>query len=138
MIDYRQQDFRCTGRRYDLIVDLVGNRSLRYLRAVCGPAASWCCPVAGVSGQGRVLGPLGLLLRSQMLAAATDLRISTPKAVPNTAVLTELGQQLLLSTSLIHPVLDRTFGLADTAPAIDYLETHHARAKVVITVDDHD
>jgi NADPH:quinone reductase-like Zn-dependent oxidoreductase len=34
----------------------------------------------------------------------------------------------------VRPVLDRTFPLAEAAAAMTYLETEHARAKVVLTV----
>lgn len=83
-----------------------------------------------VSGQRRILGPLGLLLRAKLVDALTGTRISTPKAAPDTTTLTELGH--LIGTGTISPVLDRTFDLTDSAAAIEYVETHQARAKVVI------
>jgi len=44
-------------------------------------------------------------------------------------VLTEL-----IEAGKVRPVIDRTYPLSETAEAIRYLETGHARAKVVITV----
>jgi NADPH:quinone reductase-like Zn-dependent oxidoreductase len=40
----------------------------------------------------------------------------------------------LIEAGKVTPVIDRTFPLSETAAAIRYLEGHHARAKVVITV----
>jgi NADPH:quinone reductase-like Zn-dependent oxidoreductase len=40
----------------------------------------------------------------------------------------------LLEMGKITPVIDRTYPLKETAEAIRYLETGHARGKVVITV----
>jgi hypothetical protein len=40
----------------------------------------------------------------------------------------------LIEAGKITPVLDRTYPLSDTAAPIRYLETGHARAKVVITL----
>jgi len=40
----------------------------------------------------------------------------------------------LLEAGKITPVIDRTYPLKETAEAIRYLETGHARGKVVITV----
>jgi NADPH:quinone reductase-like Zn-dependent oxidoreductase len=40
----------------------------------------------------------------------------------------------LLDTGKVVPVIDRQYPLSETADAIRYLETGHARGKVVITV----
>ena len=130
VIDYQQQDFRHAGRGNDVVIDLVGNRSLGDLRAVLRPGGHLVLSGGGVPGRGRILGPLGLLLRAQLAATLTRTPISTPKATPDAGTLTELAQ--LIATGMITPVVDRTFDLTDAAAAVDYLETHHARAKVVI------
>jgi NADPH:quinone reductase-like Zn-dependent oxidoreductase len=41
----------------------------------------------------------------------------------------------LLETGKIVPVIDRRYPLKETAEAIRYLETLHARGKVIITVE---
>jgi len=40
----------------------------------------------------------------------------------------------LIEAGKVKPVIDRTYPLNETAEALRYLETGHARAKVVITV----
>ena len=40
----------------------------------------------------------------------------------------------MLASGQLKPVIDRTFALDDTAEAIRYVEQHHVRGKVVITV----
>jgi NADPH:quinone reductase-like Zn-dependent oxidoreductase len=40
----------------------------------------------------------------------------------------------LIEAGKVKPVLDRTYSLAETAEAIEYLEQGHARGKVVVTV----
>src|SRR5215216_2157438 len=42
VIDYTQQDFTRTGRRYDLILEMAGNRSLADLRRALTPRGRWC------------------------------------------------------------------------------------------------
>jgi len=44
----------------------------------------------------------------------------------------------LLDSGEVVPVIDRRFPLSETADAIRYLETGHARGKVVITVESAD
>jgi NADPH:quinone reductase-like Zn-dependent oxidoreductase len=41
----------------------------------------------------------------------------------------------LMRTGKMTPVIDRTYKLSETPEALRYLETGHARGKVVITVD---
>jgi NADPH:quinone reductase-like Zn-dependent oxidoreductase len=40
-----------------------------------------------------------------------------------------------MRTGKMTPVIDRTYKLSETPEALRYLETGHARGKVVITVD---
>jgi len=40
----------------------------------------------------------------------------------------------LLETGQVTPVIDRTYPLSEVPAAIRYLETGHARGKVVITI----
>jgi NADPH:quinone reductase-like Zn-dependent oxidoreductase len=40
----------------------------------------------------------------------------------------------LLDAGQVTPIIDRTYALNETAEAVRYLETGHARGKVVITV----
>jgi NADPH:quinone reductase-like Zn-dependent oxidoreductase len=42
LVDYTQQDFTRTGQRYDLILEMAGNRSLADLRRALPPRGHWC------------------------------------------------------------------------------------------------
>ena len=83
-------------------------------------------------GTGRHVGPLALLVRAQLLARRAGPRIVVPKAQPTTGRLEEIAG-LVQSGSLV-PVIDRVFALDDGAEAVRYVETEHARGKVVLTV----
>jgi len=41
----------------------------------------------------------------------------------------------MIESGSVTPVIDRTYSLSDTAEAIRYVETGHARGKVVVAVD---
>jgi NADPH:quinone reductase-like Zn-dependent oxidoreductase len=41
----------------------------------------------------------------------------------------------LIQTGKVTPLIDRTFKLSETHDAVRYLETGHARGKVVISVE---
>jgi NADPH:quinone reductase-like Zn-dependent oxidoreductase len=51
VIDYTQQDFTRTGQRYDLILEMAGNRSLADLRRALGPKGT----LVLVGGSGSVV-----------------------------------------------------------------------------------
>ena len=99
--------------RYDVVVDLVGNLTLGKLRSLLRPHGALVLSGGGVSGKGKIVGPLKLLIWAQLVARSSGLRLFLPQA---------------------SPVIDRRFDLEQAADAIDYLEGEHARAKVVITV----
>jgi NADPH:quinone reductase-like Zn-dependent oxidoreductase len=133
VIDYGREDFAAAGIRYDLVVDLVGNRSLRDLRAAVAPAGSLVLSGGGVSGEGRLVGPLALLIRAQALARLSGLRVTVPEARPSVANLETLAG--FVASGAVTPVIDRTFAMDRAAEALRYLELEHARAKVVIKVE---
>jgi NADPH:quinone reductase-like Zn-dependent oxidoreductase len=132
VVDYASEDFTDLDRRYDVVVDLVGNRSLRDLRRVLTPTGRIVLSGGGVSGQGRVIGPMSLFVRGLVVGRLTTLEVIAPQPRPSTEVLSELAA--LADSGALIPVIDRTFSLDEAAEAIRYLEVEHARAKVVIKV----
>ena len=132
VVDYGREDFSKSGRQYDVVLDLVGNRSLRDLRRVLKPSGTIVLSGGGVSGQGRFIGPLSLMIRAQLVARLSRLRLVIPDAKPSTQNLAELA--VLVESGSVTPVVDKTFAFDNAADAIRYLEVEHARAKVVITL----
>jgi NADPH:quinone reductase-like Zn-dependent oxidoreductase len=130
VIDYTREDFTRAGRRYDLLVDIAGNRALAETRRVLAPKGV----LVGVGGpnKGRWIGPLGRSVRMALLSPAVSQRMVFFLARQNKADLAVLRE--LLEAGKVTPVVDRTFPLSEVAEAISYLEEGHARGKVVITV----
>ena len=131
VVDRTADDFTRCGVRYDVVVDLVGNRGLRDLRRAVRPGGALVLSGGGTSGQGRVVGPIRLLLWGQVYGRIRGLRVLTPQAAPDAGLLARVAD--LTATGQVVPVIDRRFRLEDTAEAIRYLEVQHARGKVVIT-----
>ena len=129
VLDYAEVDFARSGERYDLVLDNVGNRSLSDLRRALTPHGALV--VVG-GGGGNWIGPMMLPLRAAMLSPFVGQRL-LPFLAKHTQddllVLKELAE-----TGKIVPVIDRTYPLAEAAEAIRYLETGHARGKVVVAV----
>ncbi|MEV6633045.1 NAD(P)-dependent alcohol dehydrogenase [Actinoplanes sp. NPDC051470] len=131
VIDYTRADFTAGHPRYDVVLDLVGNRTLGDMRRALTPDGTLVLGGFGVSRGGSVLGPMSLLVRAQIAARFVAHRIVLLQAPGGRAVLDTLRDWA--EEGLIRPVVDRTYPLKDVPEAIRYLETEHARAKVVIT-----
>ncbi|TWD83774.1 NADPH:quinone reductase-like Zn-dependent oxidoreductase [Kribbella amoyensis] len=133
VIDYTREDFTRGSARYDVVLDLVGNHSLSALRGVLTDGGLLILSGGGVSRGGSVFGPMKLLIQGQLTARlARRHRIALLTAVPAKQNLTALNN--LVQAGQLASAIDRTYSLAEAAEAIRYLETDHARAKVVLTV----
>ena len=132
VIDYARDDFTRTGQRYDLVFDLVGNRSLTDCRRALTPTGTLVLSGGGVSKGVSLVGPLGLIVKAQLLSPLVRQRLRVLTAQPsgrNLATLREFAE-----SGKLTPVIDRTYALPEVPDAIRYVEAEHARAKVVITV----
>ncbi|MFC6017092.1 NAD(P)-dependent alcohol dehydrogenase [Plantactinospora solaniradicis] len=134
VVDYTREDFTHGNRRYDVLFDLVANRSLGEYRRVLTPTGTLILSGGGVSGpRPRLFGPMGLTLSGMMRARFVRHRVLTLTDVPRSSeILASLRE--LVEAGKVVPVIDQTYPLVETPEAIRYVEVEHARAKVVITV----
>lgn len=129
VIDYTREDFVDGRNRYDVILDIAGNRSLSELRRALTPRGTLV--IVGGEDAGKWLG-----IRRQLRAAALSpfvrqkLGFFISKERPED--LEELRK--LLEAGTIRPVVDKTFPLEEVPAAIRYLRDGHARGKVVIAI----
>ncbi|HSL46256.1 MAG TPA: NAD(P)-dependent alcohol dehydrogenase [Anaerolineales bacterium] len=128
VIDYTREDFTRTGQQYDLIYCAIGNRSVFDYRRALKPQGR--CVIAGFTSLPRlfanmILGPLA--------SKRGDKKIDG-MGVSNANKEDLLLIRELLETGKVVPVIDRRYPLHETAEAIRYLETGHARGKVIINV----
>jgi len=128
VIDYTQEDFTKSGRRYDLILAANGYHSIFDYKRALSPGGIYV--VAGGSMaqffQAMLLGPWISMTGSKKMG-------SMEIAKPNQKDLVFLSE--LLEAGKVVPVIDRSYPLSEVAEAIRYLEEKHARGKVVITVE---
>jgi NADPH:quinone reductase-like Zn-dependent oxidoreductase len=129
VIDYSQADFARTGERYDLVVDVAASRSVRTLRRVVKPRGTLV--LVGAS-KGRWIAPLARFFGAKLLSRFVSQDLTWFMADIRREDLVALKD--LVEAGQVTPVIDRTYPLSQTADALRYLETMHARGKVVITV----
>ncbi|GIF75154.1 NAD(P)-dependent alcohol dehydrogenase [Asanoa siamensis] len=132
VVDYTSADFTRSGERHDLVFDLVGNRSLAAFRRALTPTGTLMLSGGGVYRGGSLVGPVWLITRGRLLAPFLRQRIVVLSTAPGRQHLEALRAHA--EAGRLTPVIDRTYPLKDVPEAMRYLETEHARAKVVITV----
>ena len=126
--DYTQEDFTKRGQRYDLILDCVGNHSLLAHRRALNP--NGVCVVAGAKGLWDFL---TRALTAPVLSRSVSQKFVTFVAKLNKQDLTIMRE--LMATGRVTPVIDRRYSLSEIPEAMRYLETRHARGKVVIALE---
>jgi NADPH:quinone reductase-like Zn-dependent oxidoreductase len=130
VVDYTREDFAGNGRRYDLILQLAGTRSPVGCRRALAPDGQLL--LSSGDSANRWIGPLGRMLEAVVLSPFVSQRLRAFEAKPSRDDMTALTE--LIEAGKIAPVIDRTYPLPETPAALRYLETGHARGKVVITV----
>jgi NADPH:quinone reductase-like Zn-dependent oxidoreductase len=127
VVDYAAEDFSRDGTRYDVLVDNVGNRALRTLRRTLAPKVR----LVIVGAHGDVVGPFARWAGAFVLDRLGAQKLIVFIANVNRDDLLFLAD--LVREGRLAPVIDRTYPLRGVPEAIRYLETGHARAKVVVT-----
>jgi NADPH:quinone reductase-like Zn-dependent oxidoreductase len=120
VVDYTTTDVARAGRRYDLILDTVGNRSVPELKRALVPGGK-----AAVTGFTRVRSLLAVSLRGGKDVAQVQAHV-TREDLEQLSALIEAGK--------VRPRIDRRYRFAELPAAIAYLEQGRARAKVVVEV----
>lgn len=131
VLDYARDDFSRGGQRFDVIVDLVGNRSLGDLRRALTPAGTLVLSGGGVWTGGSLVGPMGLTIKGMLVGRFVKQRVVQLTAAPSADRMRTLAA--LAEAGTLRPMIDRTFPLQEAAKAIHYLAIEHARAKVILT-----
>lgn len=130
VIDYTREDFADGARRYDLILDTAGRRSLSRLRRALTPRGTLV--IVGGEGGGRWLQGTDRQLRALLLAPFVRQRLRALMSAEREEDLRHCGE--LIEAGKVTPIVDRTYPLSEVPEAIRYLREGHARGKVVITV----
>jgi NADPH:quinone reductase-like Zn-dependent oxidoreductase len=129
VIDYTEEDFTQTAERYDVILDLVGSRSLSACRRAITPRGTYV--IVGVKDMGRWLG-LGRQFKALLLSPFVGQRMRVFVVRHNKEDLAVLKE--LVEAGKVVPVIDTRFALSDAADALRYQGEGHARGKIVLVV----
>ena len=120
IFDYEATDFTAAGKTYDLIIDVVANRSPKaYRRAL------------KKGGRFVMIGGTPSALLKAVLSRNRDRKIEILAHKPDPADLYILAEWY--SDGRYMPIIDREFALEDVPDAMRYFGTGNAFGKVVIS-----
>jgi NADPH:quinone reductase-like Zn-dependent oxidoreductase len=128
VIDYTREEFADGRNRFDVILDIAGNRPLSQLRRALTPRGTLV--IVGAEDAGNWLG-IRRQLRAAALSPFVRQKLGFFISKERSQDLEELRK--LLEAGALRPAVDRTFPLDDVPGAIGYLRDGHARGKIVIT-----
>ncbi len=131
VVDYTSDDFTATDRRYDVIFDIVANRSLDDLRRVLAPEG--VLVMVTVDKTGKWIGPFIQPIKAKLRMLRSAQRVKSFTADETRAELLALVD--MARDGRLRSVIDRTYPLSDAADAVRYLAEGHARGKVIIRID---
>jgi NADPH:quinone reductase-like Zn-dependent oxidoreductase len=128
VIDYTEEDFTRSERRYDVILDNVLNHPPSATARRLAPAGTLI--PNSVGNTGGLLAGLPRMARAALMGKG-----STNVQFANCAVTRENLRALaaLLESGDVKVVIDKVYPLEEAGKAVAHMLGHHARGKVVIT-----
>jgi NADPH:quinone reductase-like Zn-dependent oxidoreductase len=127
VIDYTRENFTEGDRRYDLILDNVGNHSMAQTRRALTPMGMLIS-----NGGGHANGKLGRTIRAMFASMVVRQQASPTVKTQNHDDLVVLRD--LVEAGKVKPVIDGTYPLEETPRAIDRVAAGHTRGTIVISV----
>jgi len=129
VIDYTGEDVTENGRRYDVVIDIAGNRPLSRLRRALTPRGTLVI-VGGSGGRGTM--GFGRTIRAMLLAPFVRHRLRSLISSPNPEDLAFLAE--LMESGRVRPAVGETFPLDEAAAAVALVGAGRSRGKTVVTV----
>jgi NADPH:quinone reductase-like Zn-dependent oxidoreductase len=129
VIDYTQQDFAEAEQRYDVMLDLIGNRSLAECRRALAPRGTYV--LVGVSHGGRWV---GLSRQIRALASAPFVRQRMRVFIVKHTREDLVVLKELVEAERLVPVVSGRYELGEAAQALRHQGEGHARGKILLAV----
>ncbi len=127
VIDYTKTDVAQGGPRYDVMVDLVGNRSLSQCRAMLKPGGRY---VACSGGGGDWVGPVVRIIWGLLSFMFSSQQFKTFVMAPKREDLQFLSE--LVGSGKARPIIERRCQLHEVGQALVHIGAGHARGQTVV------
>ena len=130
VLDYTREDVTAGRHRYDVIIDIGGNRRLAHLRRALAPRGTLV--ITGGEDGDALLGGIGRNLHAKLLSPFVSQKLTAFIARQRRSDLVTLRD--MADSGAVTPAIDRSYPLSQAAAAIRHLAEGHARGKVVISI----
>jgi NADPH:quinone reductase-like Zn-dependent oxidoreductase len=127
VIDYTKTSLDQLEQSFDLIIDNVGNYSVKQYAGLLKPGGK--CAIIGYGGFKKLLGHM---LQSPRLSKKTGKKIGMVSWEYTKKDLAYLADQM--EQNKLRSIVSKTYILPETSKAMDHLETGHAVGKVVVEI----
>jgi NADPH:quinone reductase-like Zn-dependent oxidoreductase len=127
VMDYLQEDILVGEQKFDVVLDVVGNRSIFDYQRVLNPNGCYVM----VGGTTSLI--LQLLTLGPILKKRENKKMKLLLHKPNQQDQHFLQELFVAGT--LRPVIDKRYTLSQVAEAIQYLSEGHAKGKVVICME---
>ena len=125
VIDYKREDLKSYGSRYDLIIDLVGNEKVKTLKKLLNPHGR--CVLVGMDAPKRLF--------SNMFFGMIYSIWGDQKVIPMDTQVTSEDLTLvskLVAKNKVRPVIANTYDFKSIPEAFTQLGTKRSKGKIVI------
>ncbi|MFX0212192.1 MAG: NAD(P)-dependent alcohol dehydrogenase, partial [Candidatus Hodarchaeota archaeon] len=123
VIDYTKEDFTQKEQRYDLILDIVANRSVLDYTRVLTPKGNYVAVAFKPS----------VMLLGSLISMNGSKRVSQLSHIPKVEDLVTIKE--LIEAGKVVPVIDRIYPLSEVAKALRHYGEGHPSGKVVLTIE---
>ena len=129
-VDYSEEDFTELGADYDVLLDLVGNRSPRDCKKILKERGVYVACAGKMSNEWT--GPITWMLGVALTSAFSSQTMTGLAAKPSKDDLVFLAR--LVDSGQLVPVIDGRFELAEVPEAMRYLEAGHSQGTTVVVI----
>ncbi len=129
VIDYTKEDFTKSGVHFDIMLDMVGSRSLSDCRSVLTPQGVY---VACAAGNGDWVGPLFRIVGGLFSFLFTSQKFKMFVMSPNQSDL--LFLKGLVEAGKAKPIIERCYPLPEVADALHHVGKGHSQGQIVIQI----
>lgn len=130
VVDYTREDFAARGARFDVMLDLVGNRSLTDCKAALQPGGTFVSSAGSPGGPwfGWLVWALKVKLAGAFASQTTALLFATARR-EDLIALNDLAE-----AGALNPVIERCYALRDAGEALRHVAEGHAQGTSVIRI----